>query len=101
MVAPVAGMGKPMGVLPSPERRHHMEYWATRSRPFLPPHRPNIIKRSSSGHVPRSILSPRRKEKSEKHPEEDRLRLLVRHGIESTRKCETGKLQSRGFHEKL
>ena len=37
MVAPVAGMGKPMGVLPSPERRRHMEHWATGSRPFLPP----------------------------------------------------------------
>ena len=44
-------------------RRRHMEHWATGSRPFLPPHRPNIIKRSSGGHVPRSILSPRRKEK--------------------------------------
>ena len=68
-MAPVAGMGEPMGVLPPPERRNHMEHWATGNRPFLPPNHSNIIKRGSSSHVPRSILSPRREKKSERHPE--------------------------------
>ena len=48
-----------------------------------------------------SILSPGGKKEGERHPEDDWLRLLVRHRIKSTCTSGTGGLQSRSFDEKL